>query len=65
MARFSAAPLLRGVFVGREDYRTRAVAQVLCAAQLCEREPAACANVFRQTKANTQRARASSVRAKM
>src|SRR5688500_18094287 len=27
-------------FIGREDFRARAVALVLCAAQLCKREPA-------------------------
>jgi hypothetical protein len=38
------------IFIGREDYRARAVALVLCAAQLCEREPADGAEVFQQLK---------------
>jgi len=55
----------RGGFIGREDLNARAVAQVLCAAQLCKREPADGADVFRQDEANTQRVCASSVKQKM
>jgi hypothetical protein len=54
-----------GVFIGREDSRARAVAQVLSAAQLCKREPADGADVFRQCEANTQRACASSLEQEM
>jgi hypothetical protein len=54
-----------GVFIGREDSRALAVAQVLSAAQLCRREPAEGADVFRHREANTQRARTSSSEPKM
>jgi len=55
----------RGDFIGRADSNARAVALVLCAAQLCKREPADGAEICRQHEANTQRACASSVKQKM
>ena len=55
----------RGDFIGREDLNARAVALVLCAAQLCKWEPADGAKIFRRDEANTQRVCASSVKQKM
>ena len=49
MARTLCSTIAAAVFfIGREDFRARAVAQVLSAAQLCKREPADGADVFRQ-----------------
>jgi hypothetical protein len=50
MARFNAALLLRGHFIGREDAPALAVVQVMSAAQLRGSDQAAARHIFLHSK---------------
>jgi hypothetical protein len=59
MYRISAALLLRGHFIGREDRERAPSSKVLSACTAQEVEPAAARHVFQYVKWNTHHVRAS------